>query len=48
MPPALKLLASWAESETEEPRITDVADTAVVSVGLVMLTITLVVPLLES
>jgi hypothetical protein len=44
----LKLLVRVAESETGECRTADVEDTVVASVGLVMLTITLVVPLLES
>jgi cell division inhibitor SulA len=48
VPPALKLLARFAESDTDEPRTAEVADTVVVSVGLVMLTTTLVLPLLVA
>jgi hypothetical protein len=47
VPPALKVLLSVAESDTDEPRTIVVAETVVARVGLLILTVTLVVPLLE-
>jgi hypothetical protein len=48
VPPAWKLPPRVAESVTELPKTTLVWDTVVLSVGLALLTVTLVVPLLES
>jgi hypothetical protein len=48
VPPALKVLVRVAESDTDEPSTADVGDTDVLSIGLVMLTTMLVVPLLAA